>query len=166
VRPFSDALVLIHTRGLGSMCPYRLLVRARQLRWMADRGAALSKDTSALNADACSGPTGLPEAHRGRSLFQIQSFQQMGGEMTRHTVALLCLGLLTAWIDRQDEIVAPYNHPANPHARSAPPIPVPRIQAPNVEDVTPDPAREENSSPREQQRSSPGADAPTHQHQH
>ncbi len=86
--------------------------------------------------------------------------------MILRIVALLCLGTMTAWIDRRDGVVVPYNHPANPSARPAPPIPVPRIQAPNIEDVTPDVAREEAGSPRQQQPSTPAAGAPARQHQH
>ena len=86
--------------------------------------------------------------------------------MIRRAAALSCLIVLTAWVERQDQVVVPYNHPANPAARSAPPIQVPRIQAPNVEDVTPDPAREETRSPRQSQPSAPRTGAPTHHHQH
>jgi hypothetical protein len=83
--------------------------------------------------------------------------------MIRHAFALLSLIVLTAWTERHE---VPYHHPANPSARSASPIAVPRIQAPNVEDVTPDPAKEETRSPRERPRSPPGAGAPAHQHRH
>jgi hypothetical protein len=86
--------------------------------------------------------------------------------MIRPAAALSCLFVLTAWVERQDQVVVPYNHPANPAARSAPPIRVPRIQAPNVEDVTPDPAREQPRSPRESQPSAPRSGAPMQHHQH
>lgn len=84
--------------------------------------------------------------------------------MRRKTTCLLWLGLMTAWLAGRDGVMVPYNHPANPNARSAPPIVVPRIQAPNIEDVTPAPAGEEPRSPQGQQPSSAGA--PMHQHQH
>lgn len=86
--------------------------------------------------------------------------------MIRTLFALSCLCVLTAWVDRPDGVVVPYNHPANLYARPAPPIVVPRIQTPNIEDVTPEPAREEATPPREQHPSSPAAGAPMHQHQH
>lgn len=84
--------------------------------------------------------------------------------MTRLTIALLWFGLLIAWADGSDRVVLPYNHPANPQARSAPPIPVPRIEAPDIKDTTPDPAGKP-LSPREQS-SSPEAGTPMHHHQH
>lgn len=84
--------------------------------------------------------------------------------MTQHSVALLYVVLLTAWLNGPDAVVVPYNHPASPDARPAPPITVPRIQAPNLE-VTPEPAREPAGA-RQQPQPSPTSGAPTHQHQH
>lgn len=80
--------------------------------------------------------------------------------MIRRTAALMCLIVLTGWVEHQDDVLIPYNHPANPAARAAPPISVPRIQGPNVQEVIPDPAREEAKP------SAPRPGAPMHQHQH
>lgn len=80
--------------------------------------------------------------------------------MIRRTAALMCLTVLTGWVERQDYVLIPCDHPANPAARAAPPISVPRIQGPNLQEVIPDPAREE---PRP---SAPRPGAPMHQHQH
>ena len=170
MRPFSGALLLFHTRGLGTMPSYRSLKRARQLRWRAGFGAAigiaavpvLNVNAPAAELQAC--PSFIAARHGACRHSSV--FVRWGAKMIGRTFALLCLGLLTAWADRPDGVVVPYNHPANPYARSAPPLVVPRILAPNVEDVTPEPAREESRPPREQQRSSPGAGAPAHQHQH
>lgn len=78
-------------------------------------------------------------------------------------LAVLCLGLAIAWVDRPDGVAIPNNHPANPSAQPAPPIAVPGIQAPNLKDVTAEPTRDESRSPRT---SSPNTGAPMHQHDH
>lgn len=83
--------------------------------------------------------------------------------MIRRTAALMCLTVVTAWhawVEQQDQVLIPYDHPANPEARAAPPIRVPRIQGPNIQEVIPDPARQEAKP----STSRPGA--PMHQHQH
>lgn len=63
---------------------------------------------------------------------------QLGGEMIRSAFALLFLSFLVGCYRQGDGLVVPYDHPANPHARPAPPIAVAPIEAPDIESVVPE----------------------------
>jgi hypothetical protein len=137
------------------MYPHRSLRRARELPWGTAFEAALAKNAISIS-----------KVDKPRPAAELQACLSDQGKTMRHLIAPLCLALLIVWVDGLDGVVIPYSHPANPYARSAPPIVVPRIQAPNVKDVTPEPAREDTRPPRQQQPSHPGPAAPAHQHQH
>lgn len=85
--------------------------------------------------------------------------------LLRGSAALAPALLLSAWVEQQDAVVVPRNHPANPHARSAPPIAIPRLRGPDIKEIIPDPALEPPSSPQLSSPSPTGGGAPM-QHQH
>ena len=58
--------------------------------------------------------------------------------MIRSAFALLLFSFLVGCYRQGDGIVVPYDHPANPYARPAPPIAVAPIEAPDIESVTPE----------------------------
>lgn len=82
----------------------------------------------------------------------------------RRSAALGSALLLSAWVEQQDSVTVPRNHPANPYARSAPPIAIPRLRGPDIKEIIPDPAREQPSSPRSSSPSPMGGGAPMQHH--
>lgn len=97
--------------------------------------------------------------------FLAFSRSQPVGTLLRCSAALAPALLLSAWVEQQEAVVVPHNHPANPHARPAPPIAIPRLRGPDIKEIIPDPARETPSSPQSSSPSPRGEGAPI-QHQH
>lgn len=58
--------------------------------------------------------------------------------MIRSAIALLLFSFLVGCYRQGDGIVVPYDHPADPYARPAPPIAVAPIEAPDIESVAPE----------------------------
>jgi len=80
--------------------------------------------------------------------------------MIRSAIAFLLFSVLVGCHHRQDGApVVPFNHPANPYAQAAPPIPVPPIQGPDAEAVVPD-VGEAGAAP------ASSAESPPQQHHH
>jgi hypothetical protein len=81
--------------------------------------------------------------------------------MIRSAFALLLFSLLVGCYRQGEGIVVPYDHPADPYARPAPPIAVAPIEAPDIESVAPE-VGEMGAKPAPK-KDSPGGAAP-HQH--
>jgi outer membrane protein, heavy metal efflux system len=93
------------------MYPHRSLRRARELPWGTAFEAALAKNAISIS-----------KVDKPRPAAELQACLSDQGKTMRHLIAPLCLALLIVWVDGLDGVVIPYSHPANPYARSAPPI--------------------------------------------
>ena len=84
--------------------------------------------------------------------------------MIRSAFALLLFSLLVGCYRQGEAIVVPYDHPADPYARPAPPIAVAPIEAPDIESVAPQIDETGTKSAPKMETPSPDESAAPHQH--